>query len=153
MSGDATGIVRARHAAPCAAHQRHQLGRRGVAQLPGVLLARKHLVDGEVDRREGEQPADAGGRPLPERRDAVRPDELADERPDADPLARKKVLGWPKRRKLAHTFLWGCGYKKLKLAQLLGQLGVFLAWAAPVMSCVFTRSSGFVSQPATPPAT
>jgi hypothetical protein len=31
---------------------------------------------------------------------------------------------------LAHTFLWGCRYKKLKLAQLLGQLGVFLAYGA-----------------------
>jgi hypothetical protein len=37
-----------------------------------------------------------------------------------------KVLGWPKRRKLAHAFLWEYSYKRLKLAQLLGQLGVFL---------------------------
>ena len=41
-----------------------------------------------------------------------------------------KVLGWPKRRKLAHAFLWEYSYKRLKLAQLLGQLGVFL-------TCVF----------------
>jgi hypothetical protein len=27
---------------------------------------------------------------------------------------------------LAHTFLWGCSYKRLKLAQLLSNLGVFL---------------------------
>jgi hypothetical protein len=39
------------------------------------------------------------------------------------------VLGWPKICKLAHAFLWGYNYKRLKLAQLLGQLGVVLAWA------------------------
>ena len=38
----------------------------------------------------------------------------------------RKLLGWPERRKLAHAFLWECSYKRLKLAQLLGQLGVFL---------------------------
>jgi hypothetical protein len=38
----------------------------------------------------------------------------------------RKVLGWPKIRELAHTFLWEYGYKMMKLAQLLGQLGVFL---------------------------
>ena len=41
------------------------------------------------------------------------------------PVARK-VLGWHKRCKLAHTFLWGYSYKGLKLVQLLGQLGVCL---------------------------
>ena len=34
----------------------------------------------------------------------------------------KNVLGWPERCKLAHAFLWEYSYKKLKLAQLLGQL-------------------------------
>ena len=38
----------------------------------------------------------------------------------------KKVLGWPKRCKLAHASLWEYSYKRLKLAQLLGQLGVSL---------------------------
>ena len=38
----------------------------------------------------------------------------------------RKVLGWPKRCKLAHAFLWEDSYKRLQLAQLLGQLGVFL---------------------------
>ena len=38
----------------------------------------------------------------------------------------RKVLGWPKRRKLAHAILWEYGYKRLKLARLLGQLGAFL---------------------------
>ena len=38
----------------------------------------------------------------------------------------RKVLGWPKRHKLAHAFLWEYSYKGLKLAQLLGQVGVFL---------------------------
>jgi hypothetical protein len=36
------------------------------------------------------------------------------------------VLGWPKRCKLAYSFLWDYSYRRLKLAQLLGQLGVFL---------------------------
>ena len=36
------------------------------------------------------------------------------------------MLGWPKRCKLAHAFLWEYRCKRLKLAQLLGQLGVFL---------------------------
>ena len=40
--------------------------------------------------------------------------------------AASKVSGWPKRCKLARAFLWEYSYKRLKLAQLLGQLGVFL---------------------------
>jgi hypothetical protein len=40
-----------------------------------------------------------------------------------------KVLGWPKICKLAHEFMWEHSCKLLKLAQLLGQLGVFLTWA------------------------
>ena len=40
-------------------------------------------------------------------------------------LARK-VLGWPKRCKLAHAFRWKYCYKGLKLAKLLDQLGAFL---------------------------
>jgi hypothetical protein len=40
----------------------------------------------------------------------------------------RKVLGWPKICKLAHAFLWEYSYKRLKLVQLLGQLGVFLTW-------------------------
>jgi hypothetical protein len=36
------------------------------------------------------------------------------------------VSGWPKRCKLAHAFLWAYSYKRLELAKLLGQLGVFL---------------------------
>ena len=39
----------------------------------------------------------------------------------------RKLLGWPKRCKLAHEFLWEYSCKRLKLAQLLGQRGVFLA--------------------------
>jgi hypothetical protein len=33
------------------------------------------------------------------------------------------VLGWPKRCQLAHAFRWGCRCKRLKLAQLLAQVG------------------------------
>ena len=39
------------------------------------------------------------------------------------------MLGWPKKYKLAHAFLWEYSDKRVKLAQLLGQLGVFLTWA------------------------
>ena len=35
------------------------------------------------------------------------------------------MSGWPKRCQLAHAFLWGYNGKRLKLAQLLGQLGIF----------------------------
>jgi hypothetical protein len=38
----------------------------------------------------------------------------------------RKMLGWPKICKLAHAFLWEYSYKRLKFAQLLGQLSVFL---------------------------
>jgi hypothetical protein len=38
------------------------------------------------------------------------------------------------RCQLAIAFLWEYGYKRLKLAQLLGQLGVFLAWAVNALS-------------------
>jgi hypothetical protein len=41
------------------------------------------------------------------------------------------VSGWPERCQLAHAFLWQYSDKRLKLAQLLGQLGVFLTWLAP----------------------
>ena len=38
----------------------------------------------------------------------------------------REVLGWPTRCKLVDASLWKCSsYKGLKLAQLLGQVGVF----------------------------
>ena len=38
------------------------------------------------------------------------------------------MLGWPNRCKLTlHAFLWEFSYKGLKLAQLLGHFGAFLA--------------------------
>jgi hypothetical protein len=40
------------------------------------------------------------------------------------------VSGWPKRRKLAHAFLREYSDERLKLAQLLGKLGVFLTQVA-----------------------
>ena len=46
-------------------------------------------------------------------------------------LRARKALGLPERCNLAHTFLSECSYKRLKLAQLLGQLGVFLTWVRP----------------------
>jgi hypothetical protein len=41
------------------------------------------------------------------------------------------VIGWPNRCKLAHAFLREYIYKKLKLAQLLGQLGILLTLLQP----------------------
>jgi hypothetical protein len=41
-------------------------------------------------------------------------------------VARRVLGSWSKRFKLAHAFLWEYSYKRLKLAQLLSQLGVFL---------------------------
>jgi hypothetical protein len=72
-------------------------------------------------------------------------------------------LGWPKRCQLAHAFLWGASYKRLKLTQLLGQLGVFLTpgqwrWDPPAASaggCGPARSRGRREGracPAQPPA-
>jgi hypothetical protein len=46
------------------------------------------------------------------------------------PAVATKVLGWPKRCKSARAFLWEYSYKKLKLAQLLGQLDVFVVFLA-----------------------
>jgi hypothetical protein len=37
----------------------------------------------------------------------------------------RKVVGWPKRYKLAHAFMWEYSCKGLELAQVLGQLGGF----------------------------
>jgi hypothetical protein len=44
--------------------------------------------------------------------------------------AARTLLGWPKRCKLARAFLWEYSDKRLKLAQLLGQTGVFLTCVA-----------------------
>jgi hypothetical protein len=42
----------------------------------------------------------------------------------------RKVLGWPKRCELDHAFRREYSYERRKLAQLQGQLGVFLTRAA-----------------------
>ena len=56
------------------------------------------------------------------------------------------MLGWPKLRKLAQAFLWEYSYKRLKLAQLLGQLGVFLTRVRP--HCRFrNRASKVIGWP------
>jgi hypothetical protein len=52
------------------------------------------------------------------------------------------VLGWPKRCKLAHAFLWEYSCKWLKLGQLLGQLSVFLTWEHLKSCCSDRRSTG-----------
>jgi hypothetical protein len=42
---------------------------------------------------------------------------------------------------LAHACLcWEYSCKGLKLAQLLGQLGVFLTWASPLLAALLPRS-------------
>ena len=51
----------------------------------------------------------------------------------------RKVSGWPKRCKLADVSLWKYSYKRLKLAQLLGQLGVFLTVVIRPRSASFIR--------------
>jgi hypothetical protein len=53
----------------------------------------------------------------------------------------RMVLGWPKRCKLAHAFRWEYSYKRLKLAQLLGKLGVFLTWSRTRTTTTPRRSS------------
>ena len=53
-------------------------------------------------------------------------DLLGDSDMNTRSLRASKVLGWPKICKLAQTFLWEYSYKRLKLAQLLGQLGACL---------------------------
>jgi hypothetical protein len=40
----------------------------------------------------------------------------------------KKLSGWPKICKLVHAFLWEHSCERLKLAQSLRQLGVFLTY-------------------------
>jgi hypothetical protein len=42
------------------------------------------------------------------------------------PSSSEKKLGWPRRCKLAHAFLWEYSDERLNLAQFLGRLGVFL---------------------------
>ena len=51
------------------------------------------------------------------------------------------VVGRSKICKLAHAFLGERSYKRLELAQLLGQLGVFLTWACMYGS---SQQSAFV---------
>jgi hypothetical protein len=52
-----------------------------------------------------------------------------------------EVLGWPKTCELIHASLWEFSYNRLKLAQLLGQLGVFLALGFGRIVALYHRSS------------
>ena len=54
------------------------------------------------------------------------------------------MLGWPKICKLTDAFLWEYSYKRLTLAQLLGQLGFFLTWMtwAPGPSAASATAAG-----------
>jgi hypothetical protein len=64
------------------------------------------------------------------------------------------VLGWPKICKLAHAFLWEYSHKRLELAQLLGQLGVFLTLSPRPARCAPHRCGercGSGGQRAAPP--
>jgi hypothetical protein len=49
---------------------------------------------------------------------------------------KRKVLGRPRRRKSAHAFLWEYSCKRMKLAQLLDQLGVFLTCRMDEAACI-----------------
>jgi hypothetical protein len=53
----------------------------------------------------------------------------------------RKLLGWPNICKLAYAFLWEYSYKRLKLAQLLGQLGVFLTPPTRPPCVIYCRES------------
>jgi hypothetical protein len=55
-------------------------------------------------------------------------------RPPRRRLRARKLLGWPKRCKLAHAFRWEYSNEGLKLGQLPGQRGVFLTLALRVRS-------------------
>ena len=63
----------------------------------------------------------------------------------------RRVSGWPKRCKLAHAFLWEYIDERLKLAQLLGQLGVFLPQAPPKCRGVRLRRPRSGLRPAAAP--
>jgi hypothetical protein len=54
----------------------------------------------------------------------------------------RKVLGWPRRCKLAHAFRWEYSYKRLKLAHRLGQLGAFLTKGTLTALCPVYREAG-----------
>jgi hypothetical protein len=69
------------------------------------------------------------------------------------PAATKasRASGWPKRCELAHAFLWGYNDKRLELAQLLGQLGVFLTQNSQVTQVTARRRPPPRSNPNTIP--
>jgi hypothetical protein len=79
------------------------------------------------DSRRKSNAIERGARPAPGAADL---EQLDGEGGVERELRARKVLGWPKIWELAHAFPWECSYKRLKLAQLLRQLGVFLTWPA-----------------------
>ena len=63
-------------------------------------------------------------------------------------LEREKLLGWPRRCKLAQAFWWKCSYKGLESALLLGQLGVCLTLAmVPAAAARITTATSPIWQP------
>jgi hypothetical protein len=54
------------------------------------------------------------------------------------------ALGWHRRCKLPHGFMWGQSYKRQQLAQLLGQLGVSRTRSSRVACRISPRLSGLV---------
>ena len=65
--------------------------------------------------------------------------------PNSEHFDEKGVLGWPKRCKLARAFRWEYNsYKRLDLAQLLGQRGVFLTFACVAPTAASRRRSSAV---------
>jgi hypothetical protein len=68
----------------------------------------------------------------------------------------RKVLGQPKGYEFAHALMWEYIYKRLELAQLPGQLGVFLTWQkSGALSREVSKSTGsaYCTTPFRPPTT
>ena len=66
--------------------------------------------------------------------------------PPSAAATQNAVFGEPKRCKLAHLFRWDYSYKRLKLAQLLSQLGVFLT-AAAAFAFAFASAAAAAAAP------
>ena len=101
----------------------------------------------QCDRTLRQGPRDAGGVPRP-RGGARSPAGSGYLWAAAGSPVARKVLGWPKMSKLVHAFRWEYCYERLKLAQLLDQLGVVLTFrAGSVVGSTRRQSSPWVSIP------
>jgi hypothetical protein len=108
---------------PSNAIDRHSLGIYTVVMLPLLSFSVKMTMSLPAIGARGDVPSDCLA--------ADRARRFGSRSYEHSPIAiARKVLGWSKRCKLAHAFLWKYSYKRLKLAQVLGQPGIFLTrWA------------------------